>query len=242
MCLEDETAADLLADAAEVLARAEIPQQVAAAVRQARLTALQKPQPRGGIRGIATGDSLRRLVARTLAQTYGAEIESACAPFQFALSTRAGTDCVGHFLRAATDCDEDLVVVSLDGIGAYDHIRRSSMLGKLRELPQAQAMLPFVLLFYGDASTYTWFDSQGEPHEISQGEGGEQGDPLMPALFALGLHDALVSAASQLHSEDKLVAFLDDLYLLTTRSGCCHRDGHKRSRKTSRNTPSPRQA
>ena len=30
----------------------------------------------------------------------------------------------------------------------------------------------------------------GEVHDILQGEGGEQGDPLMPALFALGQHEA----------------------------------------------------
>ena len=30
------------------------------------------------------------------------EFESECAPFQYALSIRAGIDCVGHFLRAAT--------------------------------------------------------------------------------------------------------------------------------------------
>ena len=30
-------------------------------------------------------------------------VESICAPFQFALSTRAGTDCVGHVVRALTD-------------------------------------------------------------------------------------------------------------------------------------------
>ena len=189
---------------------------MARALRQARLTALQKRD--GGIRGIATGESLRRLVARTLAQTYVAEIEKECAPFQFALSTRAVTDCVGHLARAATELEDDLVVVSLDGIGAYDHIRRSSMLGKLRQLPAAQAMLPFVLMFYGSPSTYTWFDDDGVPFEVNQSEGGEQGDPLMPALYALGQHDALQAARAELHADDVLVAFLDDLYLLTSRS------------------------
>ena len=31
---------------------------------------------------------------------------------------------------------------------------------------------------------------QVETHEIMQGEGGEQGDPLMPMLYALGQHQA----------------------------------------------------
>ena len=198
------------------MARAAVPEEVVQAIRQARLTALQKKD--GGIRGIATGDTLRRLVARTLAQTYGEEMEEACSPFQFALSTRAGTDCVGHLARAATELEDDLVLVSLDGIGAYDHIKRSAMLGKLRQLPTAQAILPFVLMFYGRPSAYTWYDDEGNPHDVHQAEGGEQGDPLMPELYALGQHEALQAARQELDPSDVLLAFLDDLYLLTTKA------------------------
>ena len=47
------------------------------------LTPLAKPD--GGVRGIATGSSLRRLVARILARQFMKEFESECAPFQYAL-------------------------------------------------------------------------------------------------------------------------------------------------------------
>ena len=46
--------------------------------------------------------------------------------------------------------------------------------------------------------------------------GGEQGDPLMPALFALGQHPALVAAQSEMHPSTKLMAFLDDVHVVTT--------------------------
>ena len=69
------------------------------ALMGARLTALLKPN--GGVRGIETGCTVRRLVARTLAKQFVKAFEAECAPFQYALSTRAGTDCVGHMLRAA---------------------------------------------------------------------------------------------------------------------------------------------
>ena len=39
--------------------------------------------------------------------------KQACAPFQFALSTRAGTDCVGHAVRVVTDHDPEMTVVWL---------------------------------------------------------------------------------------------------------------------------------
>ena len=94
---------DLFFEAVSSLAQARVPAEVSAALMGARLTVLAKPD--GGVRGIATGCSLRRLVGRTLAKQFAAEFEKECAPFQYALSTRAGTDCVGHMLRAATDAD-----------------------------------------------------------------------------------------------------------------------------------------
>ena len=69
------------------------------------------------------------------------------------------------------------------------------MLGKLHATPELQTLLPFVRLFYGEASEYLWTDDGGTTHHIPQGEGGEQGDPLMPALFALGQHDGLEAGA-----------------------------------------------
>ena len=182
--LDDESDLDLLVDAAAELARAEVPAEVAESLTLARMTALSKKG--GGARGIATGTSLRRLVARILARQVAPEIEAACAPFQYALSTRAGTDCVGHLLRIATDADPLATVLSIDGVGAYDHVSREAMLSKLSRLPSASALLPFVRLSYGEASCYSWVDDQGEQHNIVQGDGREQGDPLMPLLFSLG--------------------------------------------------------
>ena len=46
-------------------------------------------------------------------------------------------------------------------------------------------MLPFALLFHAEPSACLWEDDAGTVHTIHQGEGGEQGDPLMPLLFAL---------------------------------------------------------
>ena len=129
VALDDEDTAALLHKACERLARAHAPVDTTRAFMQANLTALVKKN--GKVRGIATGTSLRRLVARCLAKQYGPAIEEACAPFQYALSTRAGTDCVGHLLRAATDLGSNSTILSIDGVGAYDHIRRATMLENL---------------------------------------------------------------------------------------------------------------
>ena len=41
-----------------------------------------------------------------------------------------------------------------------------------------------VRLFYGQPSRYLWEDSVGVVHHVDQGEGGEQGDAMMPLLFS----------------------------------------------------------
>ena len=52
----------------------------------------------------------------------------------------------------------------------------------------------------------------GVTQHIHQGEGGEQGDPLMPMLFALRQHPVLVAAQERLRGNELLFAYLDDIY------------------------------
>ena len=132
VCLDDYEVFQLLFRAAEDFARADVPDGTRVACMSATMTALQKLD--GRVRGVATGTS-RRLVAKTLARQFSKQVEATCAPFQFALSTRAGTDCVGHAIRALTDADPTATVLSIEGIGAYDHVLRSAMMSKLHDVP-----------------------------------------------------------------------------------------------------------
>ena len=108
MLLEDEEALDLLAHAAYLLANADAPADVLRALALSRLTALSKPG--GGVRGIATGDTLCRLVSRTLARRYAETFDRATRPLQFALQAGAGTDCLAAMLRAASELDADATI------------------------------------------------------------------------------------------------------------------------------------
>ena len=69
-------------------------------------------------------------------------------------------------------------------------------------------------MFYGQPSEYLWYDEDGNCRSVTQAEGGEQGDPLMPALFALGQHPALQEVQGSLAPDEALFAFLDDVYVL----------------------------
>ena len=151
-------------------------------------------------------------MARTISQQLSKTVEAATAPFQYALSTRAGCECIAHTLQGLTELNPRATVVSIDGISAYDQISRAAMLSGLLNVEGGGQALPFVRMFYGSPSSYSWEDSCGVSHTIRQGEGGEQGDALMPLLFALGQHRALVAIQSELQDGEFLFAYLDDIY------------------------------
>ena len=101
--LLDDWSSMQLVKAAEIFARAEIPESVVQIVKMGRLTALSKPD--GGVRGIVAGDVFRRLVARTMAKQLGQAVMKATSPHQYALSTRAGCECIAHTLQGLTEMD-----------------------------------------------------------------------------------------------------------------------------------------
>ena len=128
-----------------------------------------------------------RLVAKTLARQFMNEVDRACSPFQFALSTRAGVDCVGHAVRAATDADPRATVLSIDGIGAYDHVLRSAMMSKFLDVPGLQGHS------YAAPSCYHWEDQDGSPQGVKI-----LGTPVGHAEFVQAAMNA------RLEEEDKL--------------------------------------
>ena len=116
-------------------------------------------------------------------------------------------------LRAATDANTRATILSVDGVGAYDHVLRSAMLERFLHMPKARAILTFVRLSYGSPSIYSWEDDVGTQRTVTQADGGEQGDPLMPLLFSIAIHTALEEAAAHLADGEQLCIFLDDVHV-----------------------------
>ena len=160
----------------ENLARAHVPPFVVPLVRCGRMTALAKPD--GGVRGIVSGDVLRRLVARTMAKQLGPSVKAATSPHQHVLATRAGCECIAHVLQGLCDLNPETTVTSIDGVSACYLISQRTV-AVLPYFSCACSMVP---------SEYLWEDDSGVTHSIPQGEGGEQGDAMMPLLFCLGQH------------------------------------------------------
>ena len=63
----------------------------------------------------------------TASRHYVTEVLDATAPFQCALSTRAGTDALAHAVRFLAESDPNLVLVCLDGVGAFEYFWRARL-------------------------------------------------------------------------------------------------------------------
>ena len=107
---------------------------------------------------------------------------------------------MGHMLRAATDDDPSATILSVDGIGAHDHILRSAMLERLATMREVFAILPFVRLSYGTPSRHSWWDE----------EGGEQGDPLSVLHWDAGALEE-VAATEEERRLWEAIPFVSDL-------------------------------
>ena len=193
--------------ACEKLCRAQVPVPIRDAIGLGRLTALQKPN--GGVRGIVAGDIVRRLVARTMSQQMMEKVQAATAPFQYAMATKSGCECIAHALQGLTEIDARVTVMSIDGISAFDLISRQAMLQGLMDL------LSLLSHCFSAPSSYLWEDSCGRTRTILQGEGGEQGDAMMPLLFSSAQHSALAAVQAQMEDGEVLLAFHDDIYTVT---------------------------
>ena len=168
----------------------------------ASMTALQKPD--GGVRGTATGTSFRRLVARTLARQFGKAVEATCAPSnlhcqrepaQIASDTQSGQS------QTRTPCARCCPSMAL------------VLTTMCTEAPCWQSWTRFqVCKGCCFQSHELRLGRCGVQHRIIQAEGGEQGDPLMPLLFSLAIHDSLQQAQREFRADENLFAFLDDVY------------------------------
>ena len=109
--------------------------------------------------------------------------------------------------------DTSLAVVSLDVSAAYDLVSREAMLRGLQAVPGANAMLRLPRLWCGAPSRYIWRQGSAS-HVMLQGEGGEQGNPMMLGLCCLALHPAGLALGHELRPDEGAVCYLDDVYIL----------------------------
>ena len=110
--LDESDTTELLFGACSSFAQSNIPEEVASVLMRARLTALSKPD--GAVRGIATGCSLRRFVARTPQSSSWRCSKQSARRFNTLCPPERGRILSGTWFWAATDADPRLTILSVD--------------------------------------------------------------------------------------------------------------------------------
>ena len=148
-----------------------------------RLTPLIKSD--GGIRPIACGELIYRLVAKTLMRHYFRK--TMLLPWQFGVGTPGGVEPVTRALEQALSDDLPLPythVTSLDFSNAFNSISRASVAAGL--LHHAPSLFRAGKWAYNKPSQLVVLGEDRQPTILTSSEGVRQGDPLGPLFFSVG--------------------------------------------------------
>ena len=195
-----------------------IPASVAAALGACVMTALDKGSPGDVLRPIAMPECLRRAACRAVSIQYGERIDDHMSPLQYGVQTRGGLEQVQLQVRALLEANPTWCVLRADCRNAFNTLSRRPIMQQLREhFPE---LLPLVGQFYLSAGGLHFRGADGERVLLHSITGVQQGDPLGPFLFALGIHPAL-QAVQRRFPTVHLLAFLDDVHLVGPQGAVC---------------------
>jgi hypothetical protein len=191
---------DVLADFANLVLAGRVPFHVRPIFFGATLLPFAKKG--GGLRPVAVGLTLRRLVAKAASRAVSSACSSIFAPRQLGVCTKGGTEALVHAARRYLEHKAPgRALVKLDFSNAFNSLRRDCMLEAVAN--QMPGLLPLALSSYG-APSCLWLGDE----TLSSEEGVQQGDPLGPLLFCLTVQPLLVDSKCEFVS-----GYLDDVGL-----------------------------
>ena len=151
-------------------------------------------------RPIGVGETIFRLLGRTILAKIGKDIGKKIAPHQLAVGIPGGVEIaasIAGMLEAINDSqtaeDTPFAMMSIDIKNAFNSIRRSYVLQGLRNY--CPSLIPFFSIVYGKAVNLRWSDGS----VIGKASTGViQGDPLSTLYFALGMQPLLIELNAKL--------------------------------------------
>ena len=169
---------DSLTKLVNLLANGHAPLSLAPHFAGARLMGLGKPA--GGVRPIAVGETLRRLVGKCILAVQGPVLATLLAPRQVGVGVPSACELIVHSVREWHEQNTgEQALVFLDFRNAFNSLKRS------RFLPEVRSRAP-ALSAWADWCYCTPSPLYTDQGIISSAEGVQQGDPLGPSLFAIG--------------------------------------------------------
>ena len=180
--------------------RGEVPEQIIPILYGASLLAFSKPH--GGVRPIAIGGTLRRLVAKAAVFYLKSEIKPKLFPYQLGVSIPSGAEAIVHSARSfcvsKKQSPESIAFLKVDFENAFNTIRRDKLLEAIKK--EFGCVFPFLYQCYSQDSILIFNGTR-----LESAEGIQQGDPLGPLCFSLCLQGLISHLSSSFN-----VWYLDD--------------------------------
>ena len=201
----DRRLSESLTEVVNLLASGEAPEESACWITGAPLYPLRKKD--GGVRPVAVGEVMRRLVAKCFCARFKASSEELFVEAgQVGVGTRGGAEAAVIAVRTALQKGGGrLWTLKVDLENAYNSVDRGSILRAVkRYFPEMEAWYRFC--YQSPAKLFC----EGEVLPFESSQGVQQGDPLGPLLFALGILHACKKLKAELQADTLSVWYLDD--------------------------------
>jgi len=192
-----------LAQVVNILAAGKAPEEIGPWLGGAPVYPLKKKG--GGVRPIAVGEVLRRLVSKCFcARVHARAQELFVGMGQVGVGVKGGVEAALLAVKKARR-DDSKVVLKVDVENAFNSISRAAILEKVKQkFPELEGWYRFC---YGKPAKLF---CDGEVLPFGSAVGVQQGDPLGPFLFSLGISGCCSRLKSELGRETLSVWYLDD--------------------------------
>ena len=209
----DSVALEAVAQVVVLFLFGEVPVDALDAALGARLVPLRKPN--GKLRPLACGSVIRRLGARAVCAVYRDDLRAACGPHQYAVGRRAGCELVHKSITALVESVPGAVVLAFDATNAYNSMPRQRVLDAV--CARAPALFPVAHAWLGRPTQHLYWGEAPLALPVCAACGVDQGCPLSPSFFALGLADALGAIDTGIRSlspDARVFSYLDDIMVV----------------------------
>ena len=193
---------DSLTAVVNVLLAGDASRLIAPFISSANLIPLSKKD--GGIRPIAVGEVLRRIVSKCAFSAVKTKAVNIFGSLQLGIGVPNGCEAIIHFVKTFFgEHRENQVLLKIDFVNAFNNVKRSQIFEKTRALfPEISAWAEYS---YGQFSDLLFKEIL-----ILSCQGVQQGDPLGPLLFSAVLHDLVVELSAKFPTTSLNVWYLDD--------------------------------
>lgn len=153
----------------------------------------------GGIRPIAIGATIRRLVSKLCCANISEELVQILKPKQIGFGVKGGAEAAIHSVRSFIRFNKSAeTIIKVDVSNAFNTLDRISFLKQIEgKLP---SIYPYMYQCYASATNLFYNGSI-----IQSSTGLQQGDPLGSPIFSLGINEIIQSLISDIN-----LWYLDD--------------------------------